>query len=460
MQLNQLIAQQNFGANAPPLSPVKTRAPGFTQIFAEVAEKVIPTVVSIRSEKIENVREFNPFEYFFGQPGGRQQQPQPERRQRRTAGIGSGVIISSDGYILTNNHVVEGADELVITLSDKREFRAKIIGTDPPSDVAIIKIEDVQNLPVAHLGNSDNLRIGEMVLAIGSPFSLSETVTMGIVSARGRETNMGITQYENFIQTDAAINPGNSGGALVDMNGSVIGINTAIYSRSGGSQGVGFAIPINMAREIINILVSEGRVSRGWLGVSIQNIDGDLARALDVEPNSGVLVQQILENTPAEKAGILPGDIIIEVKNKVVRNTVELRNKVAMIKPGTSARFKVLRDGKVTSFNITLAERDEDPTLTSVSGGSEATKEKTGLSLRNLSPRARREFQIEEDQPGVLIIAVDPASPAGRRRTRGRSSSTPTPAPGRKAGRNRRHGVSMRFRSLPARQDLSAHSIG
>jgi len=288
------------------------------------------------------------------------------------------------------------------------------VGTDPPSDVAVIKLEGAENLPVAHLGDSDKLRIGEMVMAIGSPYKLSETVTMGIVSALGRTTNAAINEYENFIQTDAAINPGNSGGPLVDMNGSVIGINTAIFSRSGGNQGIGFAIPINMIKGIMDILISEGYVSRGWLGVYISNIEPAMAKALNLKPYSGVLIDDVMEDTPAEQAGLKPGDVITEVNGEAVKHTVELRDKVAMIKPGTKAKFDILRDGKKMSFNIELAERDSG--LAVASGNSEATQQKTGLTLRDLTPRLRQQYELDEDQHGVLIVDVDPASAAARAR--------------------------------------------
>ena len=416
LSVNRLAAQSNFGAEKPPLPPLEVRAPQFKQVFADVAEKVIPTVVSIRKAEIVDVREFNPFEWWFFGPRG-EQQPRSGRppRQQRREGIGSGVIVSKDGYVLTNNHVVEDAEDLTVTLSDKREFTAKIVGTDPPSELAVIKLEGAENLPVAHLGDSDKLRIGELVLAIGSPFGYSETVTMGIVSARGRSTSA-VDRYENFIQTDAAINPGNSGGPLVDMNGSVIGINTAIISRTGGYQGIGFAIPINMAKEIMDILISEGYVSRGWLGVYIRDIEPTMANALGLEPYSGVLIDDIMEDTPAEEAGLKPGDVITEVNGEPVKNTVKLRDKVAKIKPGTKARFDILRDGKKMTFNIKLAEKESGVVM--AGGSSEAAKEKTGLTLRNLNQEIRRQYDLDEQQKGVLIAEVDPVSVAARARLR------------------------------------------
>jgi len=383
LSVSRLAAQSNFGAEKPPLPPLEVRAPEFKQVFADVAEKVIPTVVSIRKAEIVDVREFNPFEWWFFGPWG-DQQPRSGRppRQQRREGIGSGLIVSRNGYVITNYHVVE----------------------------------DAKNLSVAHLGDSDKLRIGELVMAIGSPFGYSETVTMGIVSARGRSTPGAVDRYENFIQTDAAINPGNSGGALVDMNGSVVGINTAIISRTGGYQGIGFAIPINMAKEIMSILISEGYVSRGWLGVYISDIEPAMANALGLEAYSGVLIDDVMEDTPAEKAGLKPGDVITEVNGEPVKNKIELSNKVAMIKPGTKARFELLREGKKMTFNIKLAERDSGVVM--AGGSSETAKEKTGLTLRNLTPEIRRQYDLDEQQKGVLIAEVDPASVAARARLR------------------------------------------
>ena len=415
LAVKALAAQPHFGADAPPLAPLEQRAPGFKQVFADVAEQVIPVVVSIRSAKVVQVPNFNPFDFFFGGPGD-QQVPEQGQREQRQEGIGSGVIVSSDGYILTNNHVVEGADDLTVTLSDNREFTAKIIGTDPPSDIAVIKLDGAKNLRVAHLGDSDKLRIGELVMAIGSPYGLPETVTMGIVSASGRSTGGNINAYENFIQTDAAINPGNSGGALVNLDGSVVGINSAIFSRSGGNQGIGFAIPINMARQIMDALISEGRVSRGYLGVNIQDVDSDMADQLGVKPNSGVVVTGVREGTPAEKAGLKEYDVITAVDGAKVTSTTELRNKVAMIKPGTKTNFTVQREGKDMNFSVVLAELDEN--LLAGAPSSEKKVDKTGLTLQNLTPEVRRQAGLDDSQKGVIIVGVDPSSTAAASRLR------------------------------------------
>ena len=412
-----------IGAPSPPLAPIESRAPQFNQVFAEVAEKVVPTVVSIHSAKVEQVQ-FDPFDWFFGNPWDEQnpnQNPRqaPRQQERRIEGVGSGVIVSSDGYILTNNHVVEGSDDLTVTLSDNRELSAKIVGTDPPTDIAVIKVEGASNLPVAHLGDSDKLRIGEMVLAIGSPFQLSETVTMGIISALGRNRTY-INDYENFIQTDAAINPGNSGGPLVDMNGSVVGINSAIYSRVGANNGVGFAIPINMAKEIIDVLLTEGHVSRGYLGVGINDIDTDVASSLKVDANSGALVVSVQDGTPAQKAGLTPYDIITHVNGERVKSSQELRNKVAMIKPGNKASFTVLRDGKEKSYTLTLADRDNyvNREGDNSSPEGESNSEKTGLTLHNITPDFAQRYNLDENISGVLILAVNPTGPGARARLR------------------------------------------
>jgi serine protease Do len=425
--VSMLAAQgPDIGASRPPLPSIAQRAPQFQQVFADVAEKVVPTVVSIRSAKIEKVPNFNPYNWFFGNPGqgGQPGQGQGQQEQeRRVEGVGSGVIVSKDGYVLTNNHVVEGADDLTVTLSDKREYSARIIGTDPPSDLAVIKIEDADNLPVAHLGNSEVLRIGEIVMAVGSPYQLSETVTMGIISALGRATRSAANTYENFIQTDAAINPGNSGGALVNLDGSVVGINSMIYSRSGGSQGIGFAIPIDMAKSIMTSLISDGRVSRGYLGVQIKDLDTDFARSLDVEPFSGALVAEVMDGTPAQEAGIKSYDIVTAVNGKKVTSSQELMNEVALIKPGKEASFTILRDGKKKNFSVVLAERDNEALAAGSGrgggrggGSSEATREKTGLTLHGINPEMARHYQLEEATTGALIMKVDVNSPSGRAR--------------------------------------------
>ena len=311
--------------------------------FRLAAQRASAAVVSINTSKAADRRPQSNdpwFRFFFGDPGS---QPQ--------AGLGSGVIISADGYILTNNHVVESADEIEVVLNDSRRARAKVIGTDPDTDLAILKIA-LDRLPVITLGNSDALQVGDQVLAIGNPFGVGQTVTSGIVSALGRN-QLGINTFENFIQTDAAINPGNSGGALVDVNGSLMGINTAIYSRSGGSMGIGFAIPVSTAKLVLEGIVKDGVVRRGWIGVEPADLSPELMETFGVKAKRGVLITGVLQNGPAAQAGVRPGDVIVEVAGKNIANVSELLSSVAALKPGTIAKFRVLRRDDSTELNVT-----------------------------------------------------------------------------------------------------------
>lgn len=311
--------------------------------LSAAAKKAAPAVVSINTSKAaqRNPRSNDPwFRFFFGDQGS--DQPQ--------VGLGSGVIVSADGYILTNNHVVDGADEIDVTLNDSRHARGKVIGTDPDTDLAVLKIE-LDKLPVIVLGNSDALQVGDQVLAIGNPFGVGQTVTSGIVSALGRN-QLGINMFENFIQTDAAINPGNSGGALVDVNGNLEGINTAIYSRSGGSMGIGFAIPVSMAKQVLSDIVTEGKVTRGWIGVEPGDLSPELAETFGVKANAGVIITGVLQNGPAARAGIRPGDVITAVGEKKVDNVQELLTAVAGLKPGIEARFALQRGSDRMELNV------------------------------------------------------------------------------------------------------------
>jgi len=324
---------------APPAPPATTPAGSFRQ----AAQRASAAVVSINTSKAaeRNPHSNDPwFRFFFGDRGN---QPQ--------AGLGSGVIISPDGYILTNNHVVEGADEIEVILNDSRNTRAKVIGTDPETDLAILKI-NLDRLPVITLGNSDALQVGDQVLAIGNPFGVGQTVTSGIVSALGRN-QLGINTFENFIQTDAAINPGNSGGALVDVNGQLMGINTAIYSRSGGSLGIGFAIPVSTAKQVLESIVKEGVVRRGWIGVEPAELSPELMETFGVKARRGVLITGVLQNGPAAQAGVRPGDVIMEVGGKDVSNVSELLTTVAALKPGSPSPVKVQRRDDNVTLNIT-----------------------------------------------------------------------------------------------------------
>ncbi|MEK7238067.1 MAG: Do family serine endopeptidase, partial [Nitrospirota bacterium] len=328
------------------------------QAMAEIANAVKPAIVNISTTKTEKLSE-SPYAPFFDDPffrrffGDRFRHPEVPR-ERKTASLGSGVIVSSSGYILTNSHVIKDADEIKVLLSDKREFQGKVIGTDSKTELAVIKI-DAQNLPMIPFGDSDKLQVGEVVIAVGNPFGLNQTVTMGIVSAVGR-ANVGIADYEDFIQTDAAINPGNSGGALVNAKGELVGINTAIFSTTGGYQGIGFAIPSNMAKAVMDSLIKTGKVIRGWLGVSIQPLTPELAKQFNLEKEYGALVGDVIENSPAEKAGILRGDVIIEYNGKKVNEPYHLRNTVANTPPGETAELKVIRNGKIETIKVMIGE--------------------------------------------------------------------------------------------------------
>jgi len=323
---------------APPNNP-DVPAPGS---LSAAARKASPAVVSINTSKtpVRDPRSNDPwFQFFFGDQGN---QPQ--------TGLGSGVIISTDGYILTNNHVVEGADEIDITLSDSRRARAQVIGTDPETDLAILKI-DLDKLPAIVLGDSDHLAVGDQVLAIGNPFGVGQTVTSGIVSALGR-TQLGINTFENFIQTDAAINPGNSGGALVDVNGNLLGINTAIYSRSGGSMGIGFAIPVSTAKQVLDGIVRDGQVTRGWIGVEPSELSPELAETFGVKATEGVIITGVLQAGPAAQGGLRPGDVIVRVAGKETASVPALLSSVAALKPGQKATFQVQRGDRMLELDV------------------------------------------------------------------------------------------------------------
>jgi serine protease DegQ len=335
---------------APPSNVPRDTSP--TGSFASAAKQASAAVVSINTSKAATRNPHNEdpwFKFFFGDEGSGAPQ----------AGLGSGVIISASGYILTNNHVVEGADEIEVILNDTRKAKAQVIGTDPDTDLAILKI-DLDKLPVIVLGDSDALQVGDPVLAIGNPFGVGQTVTGGIVSALGRN-QLGINTFENFIQTDAAINPGNSGGALVDINGNLMGINTAIYSRSGGSMGIGFAIPVSTAKYVLDSIVRDGQVTRGWIGVEPQDLNSELAATFGLDPVTakagGVIITGVLQNGPAARAGIRPGDVITAVSGKPVRNVSQLLTAVAALKPGTPAPLTVLRKDSQSELSVTPGTR-------------------------------------------------------------------------------------------------------
>jgi len=339
--------------------------------FASVIKKVAPSVVNIYTAKTvrENPRLSQLFEdpffrQFFGDTYGYDRVP----RERREQSLGSGVIVSEDGYILTSYHVVSGADEIKVALGDERIILdAGIVGTDPDTDVAVIKV-DGQNLPAIAVTDSDKLEVGDIVLAIGDPFGVGQTVTMGIVSAKGRG-GIGIVDYEDFIQTDASINPGNSGGALVDVEGRLIGINTAILTRTGGSQGIGFAVPVNLARDVMERLITDGKVRRGYLGVKVQTLTTEEAKRLKLSEQNGALIDEVTRNSPAEEAGLKKGDVIIEFNDKTVTDSRNLRLMAAQTRPGVTVSVKVLRDGKELTVTVKLGELPaKDVSKTSTAG--------------------------------------------------------------------------------------------
>lgn len=382
--------------------------------FASVAKGASPAVVFIKVEKSVEQKSsqlpFNDefFKRFFGQPMPGPQPQNPNQQKRMVQGQGSGFIISADGYILTNNHVVGEADKISVKLLDGREFTATIIGTDPPTDVAVIKI-DAKNLPILPLGDSDRLDVGEWVLALGNPFGLSHTLTAGIVSAKGRN-HVGISDYEDFIQTDAAINPGNSGGPLIDLEGNVVGINTAIFSQNGGYMGIGFAIPITMAKSIYTQLIDHGNVSRGYIGIKIQDITPELAKSFKLPDTKGVLVAQVMPDTPGEKGGLKQGDVIIKLNGETLDTVAPFRNKVAMTAPGTKLDLVVLRDGKEKKLSI-KTEKMTPEAAQDVSRPEKA--EKLGLTVVPLTKELADRYGFK-DEKGVVVTQVEPESESSR----------------------------------------------
>lgn len=376
----------------------------------DVAERAVRGVVNISSTKKVRVRgpADAPFFHFFGRPG----MPPPTNRSNS---LGSGVLVSKDGLVVTNNHVVGDADEIRVTLSNGREFDAQLVGSDPKSDVAVIRLEgDIGNVEPLPLGDSQALRLGETVLAIGNPFGLGHTVTMGIVSAKGR-ANVGITDYEDFIQTDAAINPGNSGGALVNTRGELVGINTAIASRSGGYQGIGFAIPSDMAKSIMQSLVTDGRVSRGWLGVGIQSLNPKLANRLGVpDGTQGVLVSGIVNGTPAAKAGLEAGDVIVAIDGEKMTSPGQLRNTIAMKGGGASVDLGVLRNGKVRDFAVKLGELEDRQSGPAKRPKKVDVDSTLGMVLVPLDQDARSALNLSREDRGIVVRSVDPGSAAAR----------------------------------------------
>ena len=399
--------------------PIPRDLSGHTS-FSPVVKKVAPGVVKVFTTTKVHTTSYNGngmpgdmddlFRRFFGdQFQGRV--PRRNFQVPRQEGIGSGVIATRDGYILTNNHVVDGADEVKVALQDGREFNAKVVGRDPKTDIAVIKIE-AKDLPAVPMADSEKVEVGDVVLAIGNPFGIGQTVTTGIVSATGRAGAVGL-DYEDFIQTDAAINPGNSGGALVDAEGRLIGINTAILSRSGGNQGIGFAIPVNLARDVMGSLIKDGRVTRGYLGVMIQDVTPSLAKEFKLKEPHGALVGDVTPKSPAEKAGIESGDLILEFNGKKVSDSRHLRLEVARVQPGESVPVKLLRDGSTKLLEVTVKAMPGTEDLArndTHKDDDEGTL--NGVTVADLDSTARQQFDLPGNVKGVVITEVDPNSAA------------------------------------------------
>lgn len=377
----------------------------FGEAMAKVAERVKPAVVNISTTRTVKAPRLpfldDPFfRRFFGDDYYHTQ-------KRKVTNLGSGVIATSDGYILTNNHVIEGAEDILVKLADNREYKGRIIGMDSRTDIAIIKINET-NLPTIPWGNSDKLRVGEVVLAVGNPYGLSQTITMGIISALGR-SGIGITDYEDFIQTDAAINPGNSGGALVNIRGELIGINTAIFSTSGGYQGIGFAIPSGMVKNVMDSIINQGRVVRGWLGVQIQPLTPELAKQFGLKDENGVLLVDVIEGGPADKGGLKSGDIIVEYDRKKTDNPFHFKNMVASTKPGKTVEIKIIRNGNLLTTKVTIGELPIEPQIVAPAQFENALR---GVSVQGLTDDTLKRLGITKNIKGVVVNNIDEDSPA------------------------------------------------
>ena len=392
---------------------VKPSAPlaavGMPGGYAELVERVAPSIVTVRSERL-----VKPASAPFGEEGGLPffgrgfGLPGPEAAPRREGGLGSGVIVRSDGYLLTNHHVIAGADKVRVELQDKRSFVAKVVGTDEASDLAVLKVE-ATGLPVLEFGDSDALRVGDVVLAFGNPLGIGQTVTMGIVSAKGRATGIAEGSFEDFLQTDAPINQGNSGGALVSTAGRLVGINSQIVSPSGGNIGIGFAIPSRMAQDVMSQLVATGRVQRGQLGIAIQGVSPEVATSLGLKDARGALVSSVSEGSPAAAAGIERGDVIVSVDGVAVSDGNALRNRVASTKPGSTVTLGLVREGTAKEVRVKL--RELATASAALGGGESAEPGRLGLSVRPVGPEEARQLGVDAGK-GLLVAEVDPAGPA------------------------------------------------
>jgi len=382
----------------------------FNDAIVEIAEKTNPAVVTITTRQTVTMRQRSPFSLFFDDPRFDQE------RQFQREGLGSGVIVSEEGHVLTNFHVIENADEInVITFGDE-EISAEIVGADPASDVAVLKLSSDETFPTVKLGDSESLRVGELVFAIGSPLmkGLAHTVSMGIVSAKGR-TSLGLNPYESYIQTDAAINPGNSGGALVNFNGELIGINTAIASRTGGSMGIGFAIPVNMAKSVMEQLINEGRVVRGYLGIEWGGmVDKTMARALGMNRNYGIVISNVVQSSPADKAGLEEGDVILKADGKEIRDWNAFRVMVGEKKPGDTIELEIFRDGNFRNLTVELGEQPEEMTAAFAPDRGSNMQESLGFSVENLTGNVKRQLGLDESVTGVIVTDIDQTSHAYR----------------------------------------------
>lgn len=403
-------------------------ANALNSVFTKIAETTIPVTVSIATEHVVQVQPSPffgfPFEDFFGfpfgGPPGQRERGQPQPREYRRQGLGSGIIIDSKGYILTNNHVIADAAEIVVNIKingENKEFPAEVVGADPGSDVALIKIDPKKySLPSASIGDSDKLKIGEWVAAVGAPLGLPETFTTGVVSALHRQVALNL--YENFIQTDAPINPGNSGGPLVNLRGEVIGINTAIATRTGGYQGIGFAIPINMAMKIMEDLLEKGEVSRGWLGISMQEITDDNYQAFNLKSKMGVLVTDVLAGSPAEKGGLKRGDVIVEVNDTRVDNPNRLRNLIGGMSPNDKATVRIIRQGNEKTITVTLARREVEPQASAQTPNEDAeikTAENIlGVEVANITTDIINRYNLDPNSTGIIVLRIKRDSPAAR----------------------------------------------
>lgn len=389
--------------------PIRTLS-DFNDAIVNIAERTNPTVVMISTQRTVTQRFRSPFEFFFDNPG------QERERERQVSGLGSGVIVDSgEGYIITNNHVIENADQINVRLFNGDEYDAEIVGTDPGSDIAVLKV-DVEGLPAIELGDSDNIRVGEMVLAIGSPLyeRLNHTVSQGIVSASGR-SYVGLNLFENYIQTDAAINPGNSGGALVNLNGELVGINTAIASRSGGSQGIGFAIPSNMVEKVMQALIEEGHVARGYLGIERGGeVDRTMARALGMDSPRGFIVGNIESGGPADEAGLRSGDVVVGLNGDPVQDFYDFRISIANTPPGTEVDLDIFRDGEDMSITVELGELDADEIAGVEEEEKEELSETLGFEVTNLTDNIRQQLRLQQDVNGVVVSNIDQSSTAYR----------------------------------------------